>query len=64
MERLFARLESMKDETISTLGELVRIKTQVPPGENYAEAVDYMALHLKPEFISYSANRHLLPHFM
>ena len=47
MERLFARLESMKDETISTLGELVRIKTQVPPGENYAEAVDYMALRLK-----------------
>ena len=47
MERLFARLESMKDETISNLGELVRIKTQVPPGENYAEAVDYMALRLK-----------------
>jgi succinyl-diaminopimelate desuccinylase len=47
MERLFARLESMKDEAVRNLGELVRIDTSVPPGKNYAEAVDYMARRLK-----------------
>ncbi|MFU8766752.1 MAG: M20 family metallopeptidase [Candidatus Methanoperedens sp.] len=47
MESLFELLDSMKDEAISTLGELVRINTSVPPGKNYPEAVDYMARRLK-----------------
>ncbi len=43
MKALFEHLESKTEKTIKTLDELVRIPTQVPPGENYEKAVDFVA---------------------
>lgn len=39
-------LGSRTEETIQTLDELVRVQTQVPPGENYEHAMDYAAQKL------------------
>ncbi|MFA4935044.1 MAG: ArgE/DapE family deacylase [Candidatus Methanoperedens sp.] len=47
MQALFDYLESKTEETIKTLGELVRIPTQVPPGENYGKIMDFAAGKLK-----------------
>ncbi len=47
MQALFEYLESKTEETIKTLGELVRIPTQVPPGENYGKIMDFAASKLK-----------------
>jgi len=47
MLALLEYLESKTGETIRTLDELVRIQTQVPPGENYEKAMDYAASRLK-----------------
>jgi len=47
MLALLEYLGSKTDETIKTLDELVRIQTQVPPGENYEKAMDYAASELK-----------------
>lgn len=46
MKTLFDYLESRTDETIKTLDELVRIPTQVPPGENYQKIMDIAARKL------------------
>ncbi len=46
MKALFDYLESKTDETIKTLDELVRIPTQVPPGENYEKIMDFVARKL------------------
>ncbi len=46
MQALFDYLEAMTDETVKALDELVRIPTQVPPGENYEKAMDFMARKL------------------
>ncbi len=43
MNTLLDFLESRTEETIKTLDDLVRIPTQVPPGENYEKAVDFLA---------------------
>ncbi len=43
MQALFDYLESKTEETINTLNELVRIPTQVPPGENYEKIMDFAA---------------------
>ncbi len=42
MKALFDYLESCASQALETLDELVRIPTQVPPGENYEGAVDLM----------------------
>jgi len=47
MQALLDYLGSKTDETIRTLDELVRIQTQVPPGENYEKAMDYATSWLK-----------------
>ncbi len=47
MQALLDRLGSKTGETIRTLDELVRIPTQVPPGENYEKAMEYAASKLK-----------------
>ncbi len=47
MQALLDYLVSKTDETINTLGELVRIPTQVPPGENYEEIMDFVSSKLK-----------------
>lgn len=47
MQALFDYLVSKTDETINTLGELVRIPTQVPPGENYEEIMNFVRSKLK-----------------
>ncbi len=47
MQALFDYLVSKTDETINTLGELVRIPTQVPPGENYEEIMNFVSSKLK-----------------
>ncbi|MBU4138405.1 MAG: ArgE/DapE family deacylase [Euryarchaeota archaeon] len=47
MLELLDHLGSKTDETIKTLDELVRIPTQVPPGENYEKAMGYAASILK-----------------
>ena len=47
MATLSDYLESRTGETIKILGDLVRFKTHVPPGENYEKAVDYAAQILK-----------------
>ena len=47
MQTLLDYLGSKTDETIRTLDELVRIPTQVPPGENYEKAMDYATSWLK-----------------
>ncbi|MDD5617168.1 MAG: ArgE/DapE family deacylase [Candidatus Methanoperedens sp.] len=47
MQALLEYLGSKTNETIRTLDELVRIPTQVPPGENYEKAMDYAASKLK-----------------
>lgn len=46
MKELFDYLESGINETIETLDELVRIPTQVPPGENYGKIMDFAARKL------------------
>lgn len=43
MQALFEYLESKTGETIKILDELVRIPTQVPPGDNYGKAMDFVA---------------------
>ncbi len=43
MKTLFEHLDSKIGETVRTLDELVRIPTQVPPGENYEKIMDFMA---------------------
>ncbi|VVB88390.1 putative metallohydrolase [uncultured archaeon] len=47
MQALFDYLESRTDETVKTLDELVRIPTQVPPGENYGKIMEFMAQKLE-----------------
>lgn len=47
MLALSEHLELKTDETIQTLDELVRIQTQVPPGENYEKAMDYAISRLE-----------------
>ncbi len=47
MQALFDYLVSKTDDTINTLGELVRIPTQVPPGENYEEIINFVSSKLK-----------------
>jgi succinyl-diaminopimelate desuccinylase len=47
MKTLFEHLDSKTGETIKILDELVRIQTQVPPGENYEEAMNLMAQKLE-----------------
>ncbi len=47
MMELFDYLESRTGEAIKTLDELVRIPTQVPPGENYGKIMDFVASKLK-----------------
>ncbi|MCG2736581.1 MAG: ArgE/DapE family deacylase [Candidatus Methanoperedenaceae archaeon] len=47
MLALSEHLELKTDETIKTLDELVRIQTQVPPGENYEKAMDYAISRLE-----------------
>jgi len=47
MQALFEYLGSKTGETMRTLDELVRIPTQVPPGENYDKAMDYATSWLK-----------------
>ncbi len=47
MQALFDYLESKTEETIKTLGELVRIPTQVPPGENYEMVMELSARKLR-----------------
>ena len=47
MQSLLEYLGSKTGETIKTLDELVRIQTQVPPGENYEKAMDYSTSWLK-----------------
>ncbi|MDO8724485.1 MAG: ArgE/DapE family deacylase [Candidatus Methanoperedens sp.] len=47
MQALLDYLGSKTGETIRTLDELVRIPTQVPPGENYEKAMDYATSWLK-----------------
>jgi succinyl-diaminopimelate desuccinylase len=47
MQTLFDYLESRTDETLKTLDQLVRIPTQVPPGENYEKIMDFVASELK-----------------
>ncbi|MCX9012118.1 MAG: ArgE/DapE family deacylase [Candidatus Methanoperedens sp.] len=46
MKALFEYLDSRTGETIRTLDELVRIPTQVPPGENYEKIMDLAAERL------------------
>ena len=43
MKALSDYLASRTEDTIKVLDELVRIPTQVPPGENYEKAVTFMA---------------------
>ncbi len=43
MMELSDYLESRTEETIKTLDELVRIPTQVPPGENYGRIIEFVA---------------------
>ncbi len=43
MKALFDLLESETGKTIKALDELVRIPTQVPPGENYGKIMDLVA---------------------
>ena len=47
MNELFDYLESRTEENIKTLGELVRIQTHVPPGENYGKIVELAARKLR-----------------
>jgi len=46
MMTLFEHLGSKTEKTIKTLDELVRIPTQVPPGENYEKIMDLVAERL------------------
>ncbi len=47
MMELSDYLESRTGEAIKTLDELVRIPTQVPPGENYGKIMDFVAGKLR-----------------
>jgi succinyl-diaminopimelate desuccinylase len=47
MSILSEYLESRTEETIRILDDLVRIPTNVPPGENYEKVIDYAARKLK-----------------
>ncbi len=47
MQALLDYLESKTDETIKTLDELVRVPTQVPPGENYEKVMELSARKLR-----------------
>lgn len=47
------------EETIRTLDELVRIQTQVPPGENYEKAMDYAASKL--EELDFKVEKLIMP---
>ncbi|MCZ7357645.1 MAG: ArgE/DapE family deacylase [Candidatus Methanoperedens sp.] len=47
MQALIDYLGSKTDETIKTLDGLVRIPTQVPPGENYGKIMELMAQKLE-----------------
>ncbi|MCZ7394401.1 MAG: ArgE/DapE family deacylase [Candidatus Methanoperedens sp.] len=47
MQALLDYLESKTGETVKKLDELVRIPTQVPPGENYEKIMDFVASRLK-----------------
>ncbi len=47
MKSLLEFLGSKTEETIKTLDEIVRIRTAVPPGENYRVAIELMAGKLK-----------------
>lgn len=47
MKALFDYLESRTDETIKMLDGLVRIPTQVPPGENYEKIIELLARKLE-----------------
>ncbi len=46
MKALFEHLESKTGETIKILDDLVRIQTQVPPGENYETVMEFAASRL------------------
>jgi succinyl-diaminopimelate desuccinylase len=49
MKALFKYLDSKTNDTIRILDELVRFPTQVPPGENYEEIMDFAASLLKEQ---------------
>ncbi|MBU4220875.1 MAG: ArgE/DapE family deacylase [Euryarchaeota archaeon] len=59
MLELFEHLGSKTDETIKTLDELVRIQTQVPPGENYEKAMDHAASRL--EELDFEVEKLIMP---
>jgi len=59
MLALFDHLELKTGETIRTLDELVRIRTQVPPGENYEKAMDYAASKL--EELDFNVEKLIMP---
>jgi succinyl-diaminopimelate desuccinylase len=56
---LLEYLGSKTGETIRTLDDLVRIQTQVPPGENYEKAMDYAASRLKD--MDFKAEKLIMP---
>ncbi|MDP3104532.1 MAG: hypothetical protein Q8M95_07980, partial [Candidatus Methanoperedens sp.] len=59
MLALSEHIESKTDETIKTLDELVRIQTQVPPGENYEKAMDHAASRL--EELDFEVEKLIMP---
>jgi succinyl-diaminopimelate desuccinylase len=44
---IFQYIETKRDHLINVLGDLIRIPTVVPPGNNYEEIVTYLELHLQ-----------------
>ena len=46
-ERLFTRIESMRDDLVTLTQELVQIPTLNPPGENYFEICEYLRRRLQ-----------------
>lgn len=59
MLALLEYLGSKTGETIRTLDELVRIPTQVPPGENYEKAMDFVASKLKE--LDFKVEKFIMP---
>lgn len=59
MLALLDYLGSKTDETIRTLDELVRIPTQVPPGENYEKVMEYATSRLKD--LDFKVEKFIMP---
>jgi succinyl-diaminopimelate desuccinylase len=58
-EKVFSAIESKRDRLIALLGDLIRIPTIVPPGNNYEEMVQYLEPHF--QHLDFQTERVIVP---